>query len=200
MGNILQRPLERWSSRKQSRLCDESTTCFCREEYDDDDDTRIIILTNMMTFWVRSFRWGSRQCSACLASDKYSLKFGEIYFTIYTNMFYNLMKYILPFYKIRFIIWLNTFYNFYEELEMRFQAVLYCLICLLSLRQKHFKIWRNKSYNLHKYLIRYILQFLRSLRWGSRQCSDLPAFAGSALLAWPETNTFKIFGEIYLTI
>ena len=72
---------------------------------------------------------------------------------------------------------------------MRFQAVLYCLICLLGLRQKHFKIWRNKSYNLHKYLIRYILQFLRSLRWGSRQCSDLPAFAGSALLAWPQTNT-----------
>ena len=48
-----------------------------------------------------------RQCSACLASDKYKLE-----------------KYVLQFRQIHFTIWWNTFNNLGEELklEMRFQA------------------------------------------------------------------------------
>ena len=93
-----------------------------------------------------------------------------------------------------------------EELQMRFQVVICCLICLLGLRQIHFTIWRNIFDNLDKYSLQFdeihftILTNMSEILGEELEMRFQAAFAGSALLAWPETNTFKIFGEIYLTI
>ena len=83
--------------------------------------------------------------------DKYIFEFGQIHFTIWTNIFLNWDKYIFELGQIHLTIWTTNLANILLPQGCNFKTLL--PQDFLQLRQIYFPIWTNTFHNLDKYIL-----------------------------------------------